>query len=85
MGVLWQALQLLVIGLIAGWLASRIFGERRFGLIGYIVIGVIGAFIGQYIFRALSLPMSHFIFPLLAALVGAIALFLVLNLFRGRR
>jgi uncharacterized membrane protein YeaQ/YmgE (transglycosylase-associated protein family) len=85
MGLLWQALQLVVIGFIAGWLASRIFRERRFGFVAYVVIGIIGAFIGQYIFRALSLPLSHFVFPLLAAVAGTILLFLVMNLFRPSR
>ncbi|MDB5758842.1 MAG: hypothetical protein JWM30_2131, partial [Burkholderia sp.] len=40
----------LLVGLIAGWLASAIVGGG-FGLIGDIVIGVVGAFLGGYLFR----------------------------------
>jgi uncharacterized membrane protein YeaQ/YmgE (transglycosylase-associated protein family) len=41
----------LVIGLIAGWLASVVAGGG-FGLLGDIIVGVVGAFIGGFIFRA---------------------------------
>ena len=42
----------LVIGLIAGWLASVVAGGG-FGLLGDIIVGVVGAFIGGFIFRGL--------------------------------
>ena len=43
-----------VIGLIAGWLASAVVGGG-FGLIGDIVVGVVGAFVGGLIFNALDI------------------------------
>ena len=46
---------ILIIGLIAGWLAGKIMGGG-FGLIGDIIIGVIGAFIGNWLWAALHLP-----------------------------
>ncbi|RUZ45080.1 GlsB/YeaQ/YmgE family stress response membrane protein, partial [Mesorhizobium sp. M7A.F.Ca.US.007.01.1.1] len=38
---------ILVVGLIAGWLAGKIVRGSGFGLIGEIAIGIIGAFIGE--------------------------------------
>lgn len=39
----------IVLGLIAGWLASLLMGSGGYGLIGNIVIGVIGAFVGGWL------------------------------------
>src|SRR5207247_10267689 len=47
----------LVVGLIAGWLAGQIMRGAGFGLIGDIVVGVIGAFIGGWIFQAAHIPL----------------------------
>ena len=45
----------LLIGIIAGWLAGVIMKGDGFGLLGSMVIGVIGAFIGGYLFGLLGL------------------------------
>ena len=46
---------LLIVGAIAGWLAGIVVKGYGFGLIGNIVVGVIGAFIGNWLFPALGL------------------------------
>lgn len=80
----------LVIGLIAGWLASMIMGRGGYGIVGDIVVGVVGAFIGGFVARLLNLggpsatdPISwaSFIF----ALIGAIILIAVLRALSGSR
>ena len=38
----------LIIGLIAGWLASMVMGRGGYGVVGDIVVGVVGAFIGGF-------------------------------------
>ncbi len=63
----------LVVGLIAGWLAGQIMRGAGFGLIGDIVVGVIGAFIGGWIF---------WVDRIIPALVGAVVLLLILRLVR---
>ncbi len=40
----------LVVGLVAGWLAGQFMKGGGYGLVGDIVVGVIGAFIGGFIF-----------------------------------
>jgi uncharacterized membrane protein YeaQ/YmgE (transglycosylase-associated protein family) len=72
-----------VVGLIAGWLASAIVGGP-FGLIGDIVVGIVGAFIGSFLFRALGIgsPFGGMAGTIFVAFIGAIVLLLLLRLFR---
>jgi uncharacterized membrane protein YeaQ/YmgE (transglycosylase-associated protein family) len=72
-----------VIGLIAGWLASAVVGGG-FGLIGDIVVGVVGAFVGGLIFNALDLgtPFGGMAGTIFVAFIGAVVLLLALRLIR---
>lgn len=75
-----------VVGLIAGWLASVVVGSG-YGLVGDIVVGVVGAFLGGFLFRALGAgePFGGLAGTIFVAFVGAVVLLLVLRLFtRGR-
>jgi len=74
----------IVIGLIAGWLASVVVGGG-YGLIGDIVIGVVGSFIGGLIFRALHVgaPFGGIAGTIFVAFIGAVVLLLILRLFRA--
>jgi uncharacterized membrane protein YeaQ/YmgE (transglycosylase-associated protein family) len=75
----------LLIGLIAGWLASAIVGGG-FGLIGDIVIGVVGAFLGGYLFRTFGFSVGGgMLGSIIVATVGAIVLLLLLRLVRRVR
>ncbi len=64
----------LIIGLIAGWLAGKIMKGRGFGLLGDLVVGVIGAFVGGFLFSLLGWSSSGLIGSLVAATTGAIVL-----------
>jgi len=72
-----------VIGLIAGFLASAVVGGG-FGLIGDIIIGVVGAFLGGIVFRALHIgtPFHGLAGTIFVAFVGAVLLLLILRLIR---
>ncbi len=74
----------IVIGLIAGWLASAVVGGG-FGLIGDIVVGVVGAFVGGFVFRALhiSSPFGGIAGTIFVAFIGAVVLLLLLRLIRS--
>jgi uncharacterized membrane protein YeaQ/YmgE (transglycosylase-associated protein family) len=43
-------LVVVVIGLLSGWLAGRVFGGRPFGLVGDLVAGLVGAFVCRWLF-----------------------------------
>lgn len=71
----------LVIGLIAGWLASWIVGGG--GLLTYLISGVLGAFVGGYLFTALkiNLPIRNiWVSQIITATVGAIIVVIVARL-----
>jgi uncharacterized membrane protein YeaQ/YmgE (transglycosylase-associated protein family) len=71
----------IAIGLIAGWLASALVGGG-YGVVGDIVVGVVGAFLGSVIFRGLHLTVPWRGLPatIFVAFVGAVVLLLLLRL-----
>lgn len=76
----------LIVGLVAGVLASFVMGGG-YGLIGDIVIGIVGAFVGGWLFRQLgvSSPISGLGGTIFVAFIGAIVLLFLLRLLnRGR-
>ncbi len=76
----------LIVGLIAGVLASLVMGGV--GLIGDIVVGIVGAFVGGWVFRQLGVttPFSGLAGTIFTAFVGAVILLFLLRLVtRGRR
>lgn len=78
MSLLW----FLLIGLIAGWLASAVVGGG-FGILGDIVVGIVGAFIGGYLFQTLGIAAGGgMLGSIIVATVGAIVLLLLLRLIR---
>ena len=76
--LIWMA-----IGLVAGWLAARVVGDG-YGVIGDIMLGIVGAFLGGFMFRALHLhaPFSGVASTIFVAFVGAVALLLLMRLVR---
>jgi len=75
-----------LIGAFAGWLAGQVMKGHGFGLLGDIVVGVIGAFIGTYVVQAAGLGLGRgtLIGLLLAAFLGAVILLFVVRLFTSR-
>src|ERR1700730_1902958 len=47
---------ILLVGLIAGWLAGKIVQGTGFGIIGDLIIGIIGAFIGDWLLPQVGIP-----------------------------
>jgi uncharacterized membrane protein YeaQ/YmgE (transglycosylase-associated protein family) len=76
----------LLVGLAAGWLASVVVGGGM-GIVGDIVVGIVGAFIGGWLFRAMHwhVPVAGLGGTILVAFIGAVILLLVLRLFRRGR
>ena len=76
----------LLLGLVAGWLASYVM-RGGYGLIGDLAVGVVGAFIGGWLFSTLAgRDITGFDLPsILIAFVGACLLIAVLRLLSGRR
>jgi uncharacterized membrane protein YeaQ/YmgE (transglycosylase-associated protein family) len=83
----------LIIGGLAGWLASMIVRGGGLGVVGDIVVGIIGAFLGGLLFglvglggNGLSTTLTSFTLSgFLVAVVGAVVLLLVVHLLTGSR
>ncbi len=75
----------LLIGLIAGWLAGTVARGRGFGCVVDVILGLIGAVIGGWIFEKLGIVSFGFWGSLAAATVGAIVLVAIARLFAGGR
>ena len=75
MDLLW----FILIGLAAGWLAGQIMKGSGRGLIGNLIVGVIGAVLGGWLFGLLGLTSSGLIGQLITATVGAILLIVILR------
>jgi uncharacterized membrane protein YeaQ/YmgE (transglycosylase-associated protein family) len=73
----------LLIGLIAGWLAGRLSRGHGFGCVTDIVLGLVGAVLGGWIFSKLGIFGGGFFYSLAAATVGAVLLVVVARLFAG--
>ena len=77
----------LIVGLVAGVLASMLMGGTGYGLIGDIIIGIVGAFVGGWLFSALGVasPLGGLAGTIFVAFIGAVVLLFVLRALRGRR
>jgi uncharacterized membrane protein YeaQ/YmgE (transglycosylase-associated protein family) len=76
--------EMLLIGLLAGWIASRITAEQH-GLLAKLIIGIAGAFLGAKLAEVLQIPVVGFFRTLISASVGAIILLWVWRLIHWRR
>jgi uncharacterized membrane protein YeaQ/YmgE (transglycosylase-associated protein family) len=74
----------LIVGLIAGWLAGQIMKGSGFGLVGDLIVGVIGAFIGGWLWGVLKLPSigPWWLSAIITATVGACILLFLLRLIK---
>ncbi len=76
----------IIIGALAGWIASMLTGHGE-GLIGDIIIGILGALVGGFLYGVLAHRefVAHFnLGTLLVAVVGAALLQLVFAALRAR-
>jgi uncharacterized membrane protein YeaQ/YmgE (transglycosylase-associated protein family) len=77
---------MLAVGAVSGWLASFIVGSPRWGLVGYIVAGVIGGVVGGWMLEAakVSVNLGHPIANNIAqGALGAIAVIIVARIIAG--
>ena len=73
----------LVVGAVAGWLAGMIVRGGGFGLVGDIVIGIIGAFVGGWLLTRLGVSVGSGLANVIAtAPIGAVALLALLRIVR---
>jgi uncharacterized membrane protein YeaQ/YmgE (transglycosylase-associated protein family) len=74
----------LVIGVVAGFLAGKIIRGAGYGLVADLIIGVIGSFIGGWVFGLVGITAGGILGSLVVAVVGALLLLYVVRLVKKR-
>lgn len=71
----------LILGAIAGWLGSQFYKGSGLGLIGNIIVGILGGFIGYWGLGKLGISLgSGYLGYILTAAIGAFVLLIIINL-----
>ena len=78
MDIIW----FLFIGLIAGWIAAHIMKGRGFGLFGDIIVGIIGAVIGGYLFQMVGVAAYGTLGTIVMAVIGAMVFLFLISLMK---
>jgi uncharacterized membrane protein YeaQ/YmgE (transglycosylase-associated protein family) len=74
---------LLLVGLIAGWLAGKIVQGSGFGIIADMAIGIVGAFFGTWLLGMFGIFIGGgFIAAVINATIGAVILLAIVRLIR---
>src|SRR5436305_1531599 len=73
----------LIVGLIAGFLASVVMRGGGYGIVGDIIVGIVGALIGGFLASLLGLGASGFIGTVIVAFIGACILIAILRAVSG--
>ena len=77
-------LVIILVGIVAGWLAGQVMQGTGFGLVGDLIVGLLGAFIGDWLLPQLNIHLGVGIVALIInAVIGAIVLLLILRLIGG--
>jgi uncharacterized membrane protein YeaQ/YmgE (transglycosylase-associated protein family) len=76
----------IMVGAIAGWLAGKVMKSGG-GLLTDIIVGIVGAIIGGFLFNALGLggTTGLNIWSIFVAFIGAVALLFAIRMFNGRQ
>jgi uncharacterized membrane protein YeaQ/YmgE (transglycosylase-associated protein family) len=73
----------IVVGLIAGWLAGVLVKGGGFGIVGDLAMGVLGAFLGGFLFNSLGVSAGGgMLGAIVVATIGAVVLVLLLRLIK---
>ncbi len=80
-----QVCILLVVGALAGWIAGLLLGRGGFGLVGNLILGVVGSFLGRFLLGVIGFYATTTLAVLLTAVGGAVVLLWFLSFIpRGR-
>lgn len=76
---------ILIIGAVSGWLAGQIMKGGGYGLLGNIILGIAGSFVGGWVLGLLNISLnigSATVNTIIQAVIGAIVVIFVAGLFK---
>ncbi len=75
---------ILLVGIVAGWLAGKVVRGTGFGLIGDLLVGIAGAFVAAWLFPRLGISIGGgIVSDIIFSALGAIILLVIVRLIRG--
>jgi uncharacterized membrane protein YeaQ/YmgE (transglycosylase-associated protein family) len=78
-----QVVWWLLIGLIAGFLASVVMRGGGYGILGDIIVGIVGAFIGGFLASLAGIAVGGLVGTLIVAFIGACILIAIMRAVSG--
>jgi uncharacterized membrane protein YeaQ/YmgE (transglycosylase-associated protein family) len=77
----------LILGLIAGFIASKLVNKEGSGLVLDIVLGIVGSLVGGFLFTQLGgIGITGFnLYSMLVAIIGAVIVLAIYHVLFGRR
>ena len=82
MGLFW--VWFLLIGILAGYITGRLTKGSGFGILGDLVIGILGSFLGGFIFRLVGIAAYGLLGQLIMAVIGALVLIKLIGYLRHK-
>lgn len=77
---------ILIVGAVAGWLGSMLLKGSAYGLLGNIVIGILGSFVGYWLLAELGVSLgAGLVGAILTGALGAIIILVILHVVSGKR
>jgi len=71
-----------LVGIIAGWLAGQITKGRGFGVFGDLIVGILGSLLGSFIFGLIGILAYNLLGRLIMSVIGAIVLLWLIRLIK---
>jgi uncharacterized membrane protein YeaQ/YmgE (transglycosylase-associated protein family) len=79
-----SVLVILIVGIVAGWLAGKVVRGSGFGILGDLVVGILGAFVGNWLLPRIGVDLgTGIVSAIVNAVIGAIVLLFVIRLLSG--
>ena len=75
-------LWVVLIGILAGWLAGQLTKGSGFGVLGDLIVGILGSLLGSFLFGLLGIFASGLLGRLVMAVLGAIVLLWLIRLIK---
>jgi uncharacterized membrane protein YeaQ/YmgE (transglycosylase-associated protein family) len=71
-----------LVGVIAGWLAGQITKGRGFGILGDLIVGILGSLLGSFLFGLVGILAYGLLGRLIVSVIGAIVLLWLIRLIK---
>jgi uncharacterized membrane protein YeaQ/YmgE (transglycosylase-associated protein family) len=71
-----------LVGILAGWLAGQLTKGSGFGLLGDLIVGILGSLLGSFLFGLIGIVAYGLLGRLVMAVIGAIVLLWLLRLIK---